>query len=76
MRGAGASFRLEGVSVRLGSEWALREVDLVRVKGKDEPAAIFEALGYHTEATFPAREQTLAAFAEGLAAYRDQENLL
>jgi adenylate cyclase len=30
-----------------------REIDLIRLRGRDKPAAIYEALGHHTERTFP-----------------------
>ena len=48
----------------------MREIDLIRVKGKDQPVAVHEILGYHTGSTFPNLEGTLGAFAEGLAKYR------
>ncbi len=48
----------------------LREIDLIRVKGKDQPVAVHEVLGYHNDDTFPNLEEAVAAFAEGLAKYR------
>eukprot|EP01041_Mallomonas_annulata_P027398 gene27398-48977_t len=49
----------------------LREIDLIRVKGKDRPVAVYESLGYR------AHEQGLAALldlhAAGLAAYRARD---
>jgi adenylate cyclase len=46
----------------------LREIDLLRVKGKDRPVAVYESLGYldHTAAL----EEAMDSFAAGLAAYR------
>ncbi|MDE0854239.1 MAG: GAF domain-containing protein [Nevskia sp.] len=49
---------------------ALREIELLRVKGKDQPVAVYEALGYHDEYSFPNLDRCLAAYAEGLRAYR------
>lgn len=49
---------------------SLRELDVMRVKGKAEPVAIYEALGHHTAESFPNAEQTLEHFAGGLSAYR------
>ena len=37
----------------LKHETPLREIDLIRVKGKDEPIAVYEALGFHTDETLP-----------------------
>ena len=53
----------------LAPDFAFRELDLVRVKGKQEPVAIFEPLG---PAGRVDREQAaeLEAWAEALAAYR------
>ncbi|MEE8333445.1 MAG: adenylate/guanylate cyclase domain-containing protein, partial [Alphaproteobacteria bacterium] len=48
----------------------LREIDLIQVQGKDQPVAVFEALDWHTEETFPNMGQTLEAFAAGREAYR------
>ena len=52
---------------------ATREIDLIRVRGMSQPVSIHEALGHHTEATFPNRERLLEAFADGLARYRRRE---
>ncbi len=57
----------------LKGDHVLREIDLIRVKGKDRPVAVFEALGYHTEESFPQLKKTLRAFAEGLRRYRARE---
>jgi adenylate cyclase len=46
-------------------EFVFREVDLVRVKGKNEPVAVYELMHEKTESA--------TAFAEGLALYRAQE---
>lgn len=51
----------------------VRELDLMRVKGKLQPVAIYEGLGHHSAETFPNLEQTLELFASGLAAYRRQD---
>jgi adenylate cyclase len=47
-----------------------REIDLMKVKGKDRPVAVYEALGYHDAETFPGLDEALRHFDEGLAAYR------
>lgn len=58
---------------RLKDDYVLREVDLIKVKGKTRPVAMFEILDHHTEETFPHRGEILARFAEGLALYRAGE---
>jgi len=50
-----------------------REIDLIRVRGREMPVAIYEALGHHTEDSFPHREEALAAFREGLLRYRQRD---
>ncbi len=63
----------EDVVARLQRQWSLREVDLVRMKGKDKSVSVFESLEHHTDETFPNRKKTLEAFARGLAAYRGRQ---
>ncbi len=58
---------------RLRGIYRLREVDRVIVKGKTEPVAIFEALDYHTERSFPNMSDVLGHFGEGLRHYRGQD---
>ena len=51
----------------------MREIDFMRVKGKDEPVGVYEILGFHTEDTFPNMSRTLAAFEDGFASYRARD---
>ncbi|MBT6275938.1 MAG: GAF domain-containing protein, partial [Chromatiales bacterium] len=51
----------------------IREIDFIRVKGKDEPVAIYEGLEHHTPKTFPHIEESIRAYATGLEAYRQQD---
>ncbi|MCK9382806.1 MAG: GAF domain-containing protein [Sulfuritalea sp.] len=50
-----------------------REIDLIRVRGRETPIAIYEALGHHSEDSFPHRDDVLGAFNEGLGHYRRRE---
>jgi len=50
-----------------------RELDLIRVKGKVKPVAVFEGLDHHTAESFPEMERTLAAFENGLKCYRARD---
>jgi adenylate cyclase len=56
---------------RLQSPALLREVDRVRVQGKDNPVSIFEALGWRRGE--PGLDDLLGTYAAGLAAYRDRD---
>ncbi len=77
--------RLEGVTKEYGAqvlvgeitkqaapEFAYREVDLVRVKGKVQPVAIFEPLGLSSEIEGGLQEE-IKLFHQVLRAYRKQE---
>ncbi|TRZ90652.1 MAG: adenylate/guanylate cyclase domain-containing protein [Rhodocyclaceae bacterium] len=52
---------------------AAREIDLIRVRGRDTPVAIYEALGHHSEDSFPHRAEVLGAFNDGLTLYRQRD---
>jgi adenylate cyclase len=58
---------------KLKGTYRLREVDRVIVKGKTEPASIYEVLDYHTEETFPNLRECLECFKDGLAYYRRRQ---
>jgi adenylate cyclase len=49
----------------------LREVDLIRVKGKDRPVAVYESLGYRAHE--PGLAALLKLHAAGLEAYRARD---
>lgn len=54
-----------------GGAFLLRELDLVQVKGKQVPVAIYELLS--AEPAMPADRQRAALFAQGVAAYRGRD---
>jgi adenylate cyclase len=54
-----------------GSADCLREIDLLRVKGKDRPVAVYESLGYLEPG--PLLEEAMDCFGAGLAAYRGSD---
>lgn len=55
---------------QLRGTYRTREIDLVVVKGKTQPVAVFEILDYHTEETYPNLVDALAYFRDGLAKFR------
>jgi adenylate cyclase len=79
--------RLEGATKYYGSKILLseytvadlrnpglmREIDLLRVKGKDQPVAVYESLGYREAELSNGLGKMLEAYAEGIAAYRARE---
>jgi adenylate cyclase len=55
----------------LKTDSLLREIDRIRVVGKDEAVAVFEAQAYHDDLTFPNLAATMEAYCSGLTSYRD-----
>ncbi len=68
----GAKILMSEMTVReLRREHTLREVDLIRAKGKDRPVAVYESLGYRAGERH--LRGLLEAHAEGMAAYRARD---
>lgn len=55
---------------KLKGTYRQREIDLVVVKGKTQPVAIYEIMAYHNRDSFPGLGEVLGMFKDGLAAYR------
>lgn len=68
----GVSMIVSEGTARLGPDFAYRELDLVRVKGKHEPVAIYEPLGRLSDIRSEAR-YALDKFSGALEAYRRQD---
>jgi adenylate cyclase len=58
---------------KLRGTYRTREIDLVVVKGKTKPVAIYEVLDYHTEETFPNLMDGVNYFRDGIAKYRSRK---
>jgi adenylate cyclase len=55
---------------KLRGTYRAREVDLLLVKGKTRPVAVFEIMDYHTEDTYPRMSDALGHFRDAVAKYR------
>jgi adenylate cyclase len=78
--------RLEGLNKPYGTEilvgentarlvegsFLMREVDMVRVKGKRQPVRVYELLARSDEGIPPEQEKAVSVYAAGLEAYRQQ----
>ncbi|MBI2948623.1 MAG: GAF domain-containing protein [Verrucomicrobia bacterium] len=62
----------EATCNRLKQGRIIRELDLIRVKGKAKPISVYEVLDFHTEATFPKLTETLRIFEGGYRRYKDR----
>ena len=58
---------------KLRGTYRAREIDVLLVKGKTHPVAVYEVLDYHTEETYPHVADALGYFRDGLAKYRRRE---
>jgi adenylate cyclase len=62
----------ESTKDALQSKTLLREIDRLRVKGKHEPVAIYEAMDHLTEEEFPSLTRGVELYAEGIRLYRER----
>ena len=58
---------------QLRGTYYTRELDLVIVKGKTKPVAIYEVLDYHTDESYPNLIDGLRCFKSGLVKYRQMK---
>ena len=54
-------------------EYRVRELDLIAVKGKEEPVRVFELLELRGVSLAPAKEQALEHYDRGLEAYKSRD---
>ncbi|HOC90561.1 MAG TPA: adenylate/guanylate cyclase domain-containing protein, partial [bacterium] len=54
-------------------EFPLRELDLLRVKGKNQPVRVYELLGGSAAEVSAEKRAAIAAYEEGLRLYRGKE---
>ncbi|MBW2617469.1 MAG: GAF domain-containing protein [Deltaproteobacteria bacterium] len=63
----------ESCQSRLSGEYLSREIDLLRVKGKTRPVAVYEILDHYAKESFPCLEDVLGRYNRGLELYRGRE---
>jgi len=63
----------ESTYKRLRGTYQARELDLVVVKGKTRPVAIYEILDYHTDESYPSLIDALGHFRNALTKYRQRK---
>jgi adenylate cyclase len=57
---------------RLKDSYICREVDNIKVKGKNKPVSVFQLLDFHTEESFPHVKDAVGIYTEGLQLYRSR----
>ena len=57
----------------LTSPAVLRRLDLLQVKGKSRPTAVYESLGHHTSHSFPHMARVIALYEEGFERYQKRD---
>ena len=62
----------EHTVARFGQRYRVREIDCVKVTGRQAPVGLFEILDHHTEETFSGMETVIDAYTQGLRHYRQQ----
>jgi adenylate cyclase len=63
----------ENTAQLLNDAFRLREIDCVKVQGKENPVRLYELLGIFNTALPEETEQAFKHYAEGLEAYRSQQ---
>jgi adenylate cyclase len=62
----------ETTVARLARPVRLRELDLIRVRGRQAPVSISEVLEHHNAQSFPHMDEVLFTFAEAVGHYRNR----
>ena len=70
----GTAILISGSTQRaLTGDYHLRELDLIRVKGKQEPLPVFEVMGDAAHVSSNVQSHLLREFSHGLASYRERD---
>ena len=73
--------RYYGVNIIIGEETMsvlslpvkVRELDLIRVKGRTAPSMIYEILDHYTDETFPHLDEAMTLYSRGVQLYRARD---
>jgi len=70
----GTTILLAGATVeRLAASLRLRRIDLVRVKGKEQPTEIFEVLDHYADEKQPKLDEAISLFEDAIRRYRKRD---
>ena len=70
----GTSTLISAATVQLlNDDYYLRELDLLRIRGKSQPVPIFEVIGTADKLLTPAHQSMLEHFRNGMQSYRDRD---
>jgi adenylate cyclase len=58
---------------RLKGQYVYREVDRIRVKGKNEPVSVYEILDHHDEESLKRMQDVVVLYHEGISLYRERK---
>ena len=73
----GTELLISGMTANLlHDSYHMRELDLIRVKGKANPVPIFEVFGYANDPSPELKARLLSRFSKGLQAYRQRDWLV
>jgi adenylate cyclase len=62
----------EYTAAKFQQAYRMREIDRVKVTGRQAPVALYDILDYHSDETFPGVDEVIAAYSEGLGHYRQR----
>lgn len=60
----------ENTARRFRQSYCMREIDRVKVAGRQEPVSLYDILDHHSEKSFPNAEDVISAYGDGLQQYR------
>lgn len=63
----------EGTVAALKARVPVREIDRIRVKGKDRAVTVYEAIGHHDEHSFPRLAACVPLYSAGIEAFRARQ---
>ncbi|MBL93434.1 MAG: adenylate/guanylate cyclase domain-containing protein [Myxococcales bacterium] len=69
----GTEMLVSGLTLKeLKEEYTVRKVDLIQVKGKQQPVAMYEVMDHYDDASFPNLQASLKVFSSGFQSYQNK----